>query len=307
MELSQVVIQGDDPVSWTSSWGWVNCSLETCGKRWNHGFSSHFLSLSISILTILLLKILHEGSAERPEHGRSTAYAECTKCAGDAQRCSSWIEWHGVWLRTECPERRVTDGRDGWIWMFPKIGVPPHHPILIGFSIINFINHPYCGTPIFGNTHMVAYLDWNFYQNTSTIIHFILDFPEFSPQPIWDKPGNCRSGVAEGRKAPSPLWHRRALEFSGDFPKPPKKHRKLIAICDWCITRWWQLKYFLCSPLPGEMIRFNSYSSNGLKTPSPRYTRSIVALHATFARSMDTFNSARCPIDSFAGGQGNLM
>ena len=36
-------------------------------------------------------------------------------------------------------------------WMFPKIMVPPNHPILIGFSIIN---HPFRGTPIFGNTHM---------------------------------------------------------------------------------------------------------------------------------------------------------
>ena len=35
--------------------------------------------------------------------------------------------------------------------MFPKIGVPPNHPFLIGFSIIN---HPFWGpTPIFGNTH----------------------------------------------------------------------------------------------------------------------------------------------------------
>ena len=37
------------------------------------------------------------------------------------------------------------------IWMFPKIVVPPNHPILIGFSIIN---HPFWGTPIFGNIHI---------------------------------------------------------------------------------------------------------------------------------------------------------
>ena len=35
--------------------------------------------------------------------------------------------------------------------MFPKIVVPPNHPISIGFSIIN---HPFWGTPIFGNTHI---------------------------------------------------------------------------------------------------------------------------------------------------------
>jgi len=39
----------------------------------------------------------------------------------------------------------------GIIWVFPKIvGFPPKSSILIGFSIIN---HPFWGTPIFGNTH----------------------------------------------------------------------------------------------------------------------------------------------------------
>ena len=39
------------------------------------------------------------------------------------------------------------------IWMFPKIvGFPPKSSILIGFSIIN---HPFWGTPIFGNTHLL--------------------------------------------------------------------------------------------------------------------------------------------------------
>ena len=37
------------------------------------------------------------------------------------------------------------------IWMFPKIVVPPKSSILVRFSIIN---HPFWGTPIFGNTHM---------------------------------------------------------------------------------------------------------------------------------------------------------
>ena len=38
-----------------------------------------------------------------------------------------------------------------YIWVFPKIGVPPNHPFLIGFSIIN---HPFWAIPIFGNTHL---------------------------------------------------------------------------------------------------------------------------------------------------------
>ena len=39
------------------------------------------------------------------------------------------------------------------IWVFPKIMVPPKSSILIGFSIIN---HPFWGTSIFGNTHLVT-------------------------------------------------------------------------------------------------------------------------------------------------------
>ena len=38
------------------------------------------------------------------------------------------------------------------IWEVPKIGVgPPKSSILIVFSLIN---HPFWGTPIFGNTHI---------------------------------------------------------------------------------------------------------------------------------------------------------
>ena len=40
-------------------------------------------------------------------------------------------------------------GDHEYYWVFPKIGVPPKHPTLIGFSIIN---HPFWGIPIFGNT-----------------------------------------------------------------------------------------------------------------------------------------------------------
>ena len=38
-----------------------------------------------------------------------------------------------------------------YTWVFEKIVVTPESSILIGFSIIN---HPFWGTPIFGNTHI---------------------------------------------------------------------------------------------------------------------------------------------------------
>ena len=37
------------------------------------------------------------------------------------------------------------------IWWFPEIGVPPNHPVSMGFSIIN---HPFGGTHIYGNPHI---------------------------------------------------------------------------------------------------------------------------------------------------------
>ena len=48
---------------------------------------------------------------------------------------------------------------DGWIWMFPKIGVPPNHPLKNRFSII-FTIHFGGFPPIFGNTYMVICGPW---------------------------------------------------------------------------------------------------------------------------------------------------
>ena len=53
-------------------------------------------------------------------------------------------------LKRAVPVPWICDRSQG-IWGFPKIMVPPNHPFLIGFSIIN---HPFWGTLIFGNSHM---------------------------------------------------------------------------------------------------------------------------------------------------------
>ena len=59
---------------------------------------------------------------------------------------STWIE------RTKAvrlPGHVDAGGRCSLNAMVLQIGVPPNHPILIGFFIIN---HPFWGTTIFGNT-----------------------------------------------------------------------------------------------------------------------------------------------------------
>ena len=51
----------------------------------------------------------------------------------------------------------------GAIWMFPKIvGFPPKSSILIGYS---FLNHPFRGTPILGNTHLWHRGTWASFAN----------------------------------------------------------------------------------------------------------------------------------------------
>ena len=69
-----------------------------------------------------------------------------------------------------CSTQKITKWLSSWwfqpiwkIWVklgiFPRQGwkyqivVPPNHPFLIGFSILN---HPFWGTPIFGNTQMIV-------------------------------------------------------------------------------------------------------------------------------------------------------
>ena len=58
---------------------------------------------------------------------------------------------YGGWLQQMPPFPANSCSQLKSKWVFSKIGVSPNHPFLIGFSIIN---HPFWGTPIFGNTQM---------------------------------------------------------------------------------------------------------------------------------------------------------
>ena len=59
------------------------------------------------------------------------------------------------WIIKTLSEKRVEKLHNfspyGSIWVLPKIIGTPKSSILIGFSIIN---HPFWGTPIFGNIHI---------------------------------------------------------------------------------------------------------------------------------------------------------
>ena len=63
----------------------------------------------------------------------------------------SW--WYGCMAvgRRDAMFLRVPEDVDKYMGVSKYRGGPPKSSILIGFSIIN---HPFWGTPIFGNTHI---------------------------------------------------------------------------------------------------------------------------------------------------------
>ena len=50
-----------------------------------------------------------------------------------------------------CEHKELTNA----MWVFPKIMVPPNHPFVHRVGTI--INHPFGGTIIFGNTHVLFF------------------------------------------------------------------------------------------------------------------------------------------------------
>ena len=43
------------------------------------------------------------------------------------------------------------------IWKIAKMGVPPNHPFIDGFSIY-ILNHPFLGTHVLGKPHLTTIL-----------------------------------------------------------------------------------------------------------------------------------------------------
>ena len=86
--------------------------------------------------------------------------------------------WH-MKIQQNLPKKPPGNSKRNYIWVFPKIWVPPKSSILIGFSIIN---HSSWGSPIFGN------------------IHIQLLLPKKTPAPIWIRPFWNLQGVSQYTK-----------------------------------------------------------------------------------------------------------
>ena len=99
---------------------------------------------------------------------------------------------------------------------------------------------------------------------------FQLKMVGFSYWKWWDFPP-CHVGF-EGLH--TPLKPEAEAQKGFWVVKPPKTTTFQVASC-WflgrtCFSRWWQLKYFLFSPLPGwgRFPFWRAYFSNGLKPPT---------------------------------------
>ena len=71
----------------------------------------------------------------------------------------------------------------GKIWRFSEIGVPPNHPSIDRFSIIN---HPFGGTPIDGNHFGATPINGNIHGNPNSLLQLLAsnssNLLQFSPK-----------------------------------------------------------------------------------------------------------------------------
>ena len=108
----------------------------------------------------------------KKKHRRISSFPSESVCVGWVGGLGTWLGWMSLANQTTVTVRLPLLGRRACgsgrlnfrrnrgrrkspqqtVWMFPKIMVPPKSSILIGFSLIN---HPFWGSPIFGNTHVV--------------------------------------------------------------------------------------------------------------------------------------------------------
>ena len=139
------------------------------------------------------------------------------------------------------------------------IGVPPNHPILIRFSIIN---HPFWGTPIFGNTHI-----WCVDLTTKT--EKLGKFPAKSIQS--SQPSDVQICVNTGLKTWFRRTHIRALMILNEstFVSSISWHKKTSpnqsSFFILCILFLWSIEEIHLTALYGSFLRVEKNSHGHTK------------------------------------------
>ena len=114
---------------------------QNCDHHWDHEGRTSYLSPNLFKVSLNNSNSYTASVSSGRKNGKNGQVFLCPIHQLRAQQSSTFIFGclHLWALRTH-------------IWMFPKImGKPPKSSILTRFSIIN---HPFWGTPIFGNTHI---------------------------------------------------------------------------------------------------------------------------------------------------------
>ena len=123
---------------------------------------------------------------------------------------------HSIWKSERRWRRSGSSECSKMIWVFPQIMVPPNHPILIGFSIIN---HPFWDTPIFGNTHI--YNEFFKYHLIPMFIGLLssLRHQAMQERNLLSHLHKIYSNLKFAKKIPHTFW-----------PPPPKKKKCLTCV-----------------------------------------------------------------------------
>ena len=122
-------------------------------RRPTHKSKPHFIQNEFQLNLSKSNKHIHQGSwftqnihvSLTNNHGRRLAGLKHLRVVEHLRVLTWGFRWWGKEKTVFAPTLLGTN-----IWGFPKMVVPPNQ-ILMGFSIIN---HPFWGTPIFGNTHI---------------------------------------------------------------------------------------------------------------------------------------------------------
>ena len=136
-----------------------------------------------------------------------------------------------VVLRPQKPITIQTNIRKYSIWMFPKIGVPSNHPLLIGFSIINY---PFWGTPIFWKhgedsvpTNCFPHLPTSMVRNPAYLNDWVITIPmtQFSfslvGTAIAQLLKSTLPGMAAGKVAQDPIFTSHTVDGKKSQGQPP--------------------------------------------------------------------------------------
>ena len=123
-----------------------------------------------------------------------TLVLRCAPAAKEAITLKQCIQMWFMWWTSKkrkpspvVPERFEYKHRNNYkhIWRFPEMGVPPNHPFQWDFPLIN---HPFQGTPIYGNPHIIYIIQTCCFSQPFPLHHRTRPRKKGAPPRPWHRP-----------------------------------------------------------------------------------------------------------------------